>query len=115
MSTFYFFTDGIMELVGVAVLFPRSWRLLYVMAPLAPSLALVVVVVPFVFQSLRWYLVRLCPDDALWVISAIVTTNNRSALRISCPSSMTRTRMIMGLELDDEDNDDGGCTSCSSC
>jgi MFS transporter, OCT family, solute carrier family 22 (organic cation transporter), member 4/5 len=96
MSTFYFFTDGIMELLGVVALFPRSWRLLYVMAPLTPSLALAVVVVPFVFQSLSWYLVRLCLDDALWVISAIVTTNNRSTLRISCPSSTTRTRMIMG-------------------
>lgn len=93
MSTFYFFSGGIAALAGVAALFPRSWRVLYVVTSL-PSLAFAVAVVPFVSESPRWYLVRRRPDDALRVIRDIAATNGRAV-----PEDLT-------LKLDDEDEDD---------
>ena len=93
MSTFYFFSGGIAALAGVAALFPRSWRLLYVVTSI-PSLVFAVAVVPFVSESPRWYLVRRRPDDALRVIRAIAATNGRAV-----PEDLT-------LKLDDEDEDD---------
>ncbi|CAD6259459.1 unnamed protein product [Miscanthus lutarioriparius] len=93
MSTFYFFSGGIAELAGVAALFPRSWRVLYVVTSL-PSLAFAVAVVPFVSESPRWYLVRRRPDDTLRVIRDIAATNGRAV-----PEDLT-------LRLDEEDEDD---------
>ncbi|CAD6262128.1 unnamed protein product [Miscanthus lutarioriparius] len=95
MSTFYFFSGGIAALAGVAALFPRSWRLLYVVTSL-PSLAFAVAVVPFVSESPRWYLVRRRPDDALRVIREIAATNGRAV-----PEDLT-------LKLDDEDEEEQG-------
>lgn len=93
MSTFYFFSGGIAALAGVAALFPRSWRMLYVVTSL-PSLAFAVAVVPFVSESPRWYLVRRRPDDALRVIRDIAATNGRTI-----PEDLR-------LKLDDEDDEE---------
>ncbi|OEL28645.1 Organic cation/carnitine transporter 4 [Dichanthelium oligosanthes] len=107
MSTFYFFSGGIAALAGVAALFPRSWRMLYVVTSL-PSLAFVVAVVPFVSESPRWYLVRRRTDDAMRIVRAIAATNGRSV-----PEDVT-------LKLDDEDGegenavDDSANSSSSS-
>ncbi|CAN6229688.1 unnamed protein product [Urochloa humidicola] len=94
MSTFYFFSGGIAALAGVAALFPRSWRTLYVVTSL-PSLAFVAAVVPFVSESPRWYLVRRRADDALRVVRAIAVGNGREV-----PDDVT-------LKLDDEDEEAG--------
>ncbi|RCV35562.1 hypothetical protein SETIT_7G249900v2 [Setaria italica] len=107
MSTFYFFSGGIAALAGVAALFPRSWRALYVVTSL-PSLAFVAAVVPFVSESPRWYLVRRRADDAMRVLRAIAVANGRTV-----PDDVT-------LKLDDEDEegtkgvDDESANSSSS-
>ncbi|RLM74884.1 organic cation/carnitine transporter 4 [Panicum miliaceum] len=105
MSTFYFFSGGIAALAGVAALFPRSWRTLYVVTSL-PSLAFVAAVVPFVSESPRWYLVRRRADDAMRVVSAIAAANGRTI-----PEDVA-------LKLDDEDEEgksvDGSADSSSS-
>lgn len=92
MSTFYFFSGGIAALAGVAALFPHSWRTLYVVTSL-PSLAFVAVVMPFVSESPRWYLVRRRADDALRVLRAIAAANGRHV-----PDDVS-------LKLDDEDEE----------
>ncbi|XP_047063283.1 organic cation/carnitine transporter 4-like, partial [Lolium rigidum] len=76
MSTMYFFSGGIAALAGVAVMFQSSWRLLYVVTSL-PSLAYVLIVMPFVAESPRWYLVRGRAHDAMRVLRAIASTNGR--------------------------------------
>lgn len=93
MSTFYFFSGGIAALAGVAALFPRSWRTLYVVTSL-PSLAFVAFVVPFVYESPRWYLVRRRADDALRVLRAVAAGNGRSV-----PDDVS-------LKLDDDDDEE---------
>jgi MFS transporter, OCT family, solute carrier family 22 (organic cation transporter), member 4/5 len=95
MSTFYFFSGGIAALAGVAALFPRSWRTLYVVTSL-PSLAFVAAVVPFVSESPRWYLVRRRADDAMRVVRAIAAANGRAV-----PDDVA-------LKLDDEDEEGKG-------
>lgn len=92
MSTFYFFSGGIAALAGVAALFPRSWRALYVVTSL-PSLAFIAAVVPFVSESPRWYLVRRRADDAMRVLRAIAAANGRTV-----PDDVT-------LKIDDEDEE----------
>ncbi|CAM0902464.1 unnamed protein product [Alopecurus aequalis] len=95
MSTFYFFSVGIAALAGIAALSQSSWRLLYVITSL-PSLAYVLVVLPFVSESPRWYLVRRRPDDAMRVLRHIAATNGRSI-----PDGVT-------LKLDDEGDEVNG-------
>ncbi|CAN6277045.1 unnamed protein product [Urochloa humidicola] len=97
MSTFYFFSGGIAALAGVAALFPRSWRALYVVTSL-PSLAFVAAVAPFVSESPRWYLVRRRGDDAMRVLRAIADANGRGA---AFPDDVA-------LKLDDEDDEEEG-------
>uniref|UniRef100_A0ACD5V226 Uncharacterized protein n=1 Tax=Avena sativa TaxID=4498 RepID=A0ACD5V226_AVESA len=76
ISTMYFFSGGIAALVAVATMFQSSWRLLYVATSL-PSLAFVLLVMPFVSESPRWYLVRGRADDAMRVLRDIASTNGR--------------------------------------
>ena len=92
MSTFYFFSGGIALLAGIAASCQSSWRLLYVVTSL-PSLAFVPVVLPFVSESPRWYLVRRRVGDAMRVLRDIAATNGRSI-----PDDVT-------LKLDDEGDD----------
>uniref|UniRef100_A0A7N1A388 Major facilitator superfamily (MFS) profile domain-containing protein n=1 Tax=Kalanchoe fedtschenkoi TaxID=63787 RepID=A0A7N1A388_KALFE len=76
MSTFYFFSSGIALCSGIAFLFP-SWRELYIASAL-PSILFVLVVIPFVSESPRWFLVRGRVNEAMEVMRAIARVNGRS-------------------------------------
>ncbi|XP_042400642.1 organic cation/carnitine transporter 4-like [Zingiber officinale] len=73
MSTFYFFSAGIALLAAIAYLFD-SWRLLYVVTSL-PSLLFVLMILPFVSESPRWYLVRRKTPEAMAVMHSIAKKN----------------------------------------
>jgi MFS transporter, OCT family, solute carrier family 22 (organic cation transporter), member 4/5 len=72
----YFFSRGIEALAGIAMMFQPSWRLIYAITSL-PSLVFVLIVKPFVFESLRWYLMHGCANNAM---CDIVSTNGRCIL-----------------------------------
>ncbi|GFZ12458.1 organic cation/carnitine transporter4 [Actinidia rufa] len=61
MSTFYFFSCGIALLSFVAFVFP-SWRSLYIASSI-PSILFLVVILPFVSESPRWFLIRALDED----------------------------------------------------
>ncbi|XBI95233.1 hypothetical protein VPH35_031743 [Triticum aestivum] len=90
-STCYFFSGGIAALAGITTLFQSSWRILYIVTSL-PSLAFMLIAMPFVSESPRWYLVRCRTDDAMRVLRDIASTNGKSIPH------------CVGLMLDDEDN-----------
>lgn len=76
MSVFYFFSAGIIGIAALAAALPFSWRALYVASSL-PTLAFVVLVLPFLSESPRWYLIRRRPEDALRVLRSIAKANSR--------------------------------------
>ncbi|KAD6454011.1 hypothetical protein E3N88_08717 [Mikania micrantha] len=76
MSTFYFFSGGIALLSGIAYVF-QTWRSLYI-ASSVPSILFVFLILPFVSESPRWYLIRGQTDKAMSVIRAIARANGRS-------------------------------------
>lgn len=76
MSTFYFFSGGIALLSGIAYIF-RSWRSLYVASSI-PSLLFVFLILPFISESPRWYLIRGQTDNAMKIMRAIAVTNGKS-------------------------------------
>ncbi|GAB2215595.1 hypothetical protein Droror1_Dr00019984 [Drosera rotundifolia] len=82
MSTFYFFSTGISLVAGIAYLFP-VWRALYIASSI-PSLLFVVLVVPFLSESPRWYLVRGMPAKAMEVMLSIAKTNGRHVPQDVC-------------------------------
>nr|CAD1832138.1 unnamed protein product [Ananas comosus var. bracteatus] len=90
MSTFYFFSGGIAVLSGIAYLFP-SWRILYVVTSL-PSFLFLILILPFISESPRWYLVRRRTDEAMDVMRAIARANGKDI-----PNDIT-------LKLDDDDS-----------
>ncbi|KAK3021969.1 hypothetical protein RJ639_045664 [Escallonia herrerae] len=73
MSTFYFFSGGIAVLSGVAYIF-RSWRYLYI-ATSIPSSLFLFLILPFVSESPRWYLVRGKMDQAMKIMHNIAIAN----------------------------------------
>ncbi|KAF5730598.1 hypothetical protein HS088_TW19G00190 [Tripterygium wilfordii] len=73
MSTFYFFSTGIALLSGIAYSF-HSWRELYI-ATSIPSLLFLFIVLPFVAESPRWYLIRGRTSDAMELMRKIAKTN----------------------------------------
>ncbi|XP_054811401.1 organic cation/carnitine transporter 4 [Prosopis cineraria] len=75
MSTFYFFSTGIALLSGIAYIFPE-WRALYIASSI-PSFLFLVIVIPFLSESPRWYLVRGRINDAMKLMSDIATTNGK--------------------------------------
>ncbi|XP_010509193.1 PREDICTED: organic cation/carnitine transporter 4-like [Camelina sativa] len=75
MSTFYFFSAGIAILSGIAYVF-RSWRELFIVSSL-PSLLFLIIVIPFISESPRWYLVRGKVDEAMKLMHCIAKTNGR--------------------------------------
>jgi OCT family organic cation transporter-like MFS transporter 4/5 len=75
MSTFYFFSAGIAVLSGIAYVF-RSWRELFIVSSL-PSLLFLLIVIPFISESPRWYLVRGKVDEAMKLMHSIAKTNGR--------------------------------------
>lgn len=91
MSTFYFFSGGIAILSGVAYLFP-TWRSLYVVTSL-PSLLFLLLILPFVSESPRWYLIRRRTDEAMAIMRDIARRNGRDI-----PPGVS-------LKLDDDDGD----------
>ncbi|GMJ05159.1 organic cation/carnitine transporter4 [Hibiscus trionum] len=91
MSTFYFFSGGIALLSGIAYVFP-TWRALYV-ASSVPSVLFLVLVIPFISESPRWYLVRGKSNEAMKIMRSIAKSNGHHL-----PEGVT-------LALDDEAND----------
>lgn len=75
MSTFYFFSTGIGLLSGVAYIF-GSWRTLYIASSI-PSLIYLVIVLPFISESPRWYLVRGKVKEAMKLMHSIATSNGK--------------------------------------
>ncbi|XP_076929035.1 organic cation/carnitine transporter 4-like [Bidens hawaiensis] len=76
MSTFYFFSGGIALLSGIAYVF-QTWRSLYI-ASSVPSFLFVFLILPFISESPRWYLIRGQTDKAMDIMRAIATTNGKS-------------------------------------
>ncbi|KAM1057349.1 organic cation/carnitine transporter 4-like [Malus sylvestris] len=73
MSTFYFFSIGIAILSCVAYIFPQ-WRELYIVSSI-PSLLFLIVVLPFVSESPRWYLIRGRISEAMKLMRVIANSN----------------------------------------
>ena len=91
MSTFYFFSTGIALLSGIAYIFP-SWRALYIASSI-PSILFLVLVIPFISESPRWYLVRGKMNEAMKIMRTIAKSNGNHL-----PDGVI-------LALDDEAND----------
>lgn len=75
MSTFYFFSGGIAILSAVAYIF-QSWRSLYIVSSI-PSLLFLVIILPFVSESPRWYLVRGKTNHAMKIMHDIAKCNGK--------------------------------------
>ncbi|KAL1299367.1 hypothetical protein HN51_043813 [Arachis hypogaea] len=75
MSTFYFFSIGIAILSAVAYIF-QTWRALYIASSI-PSILFVFLVIPFLSESPRWYLVRGRVTEAMKIMSNIASTNGK--------------------------------------
>ncbi|KAK9048403.1 hypothetical protein SSX86_032634 [Deinandra increscens subsp. villosa] len=75
MSTFYFFSLGIALLSGIAYKF-QSWRVLYI-ASSVPSIVFLVLILPFISESPRWYLVRGKTDEAMKIMHNIAKSNGK--------------------------------------
>ncbi|GKV49071.1 hypothetical protein SLEP1_g55842 [Rubroshorea leprosula] len=75
MSAFYFFSTGIALLSGIAYIF-HSWRDLYIASSI-PSFLFLVLVIPFISESPRWYLVRGKMDSAMKIMRTIAKVNGR--------------------------------------
>ncbi|XP_048497865.1 organic cation/carnitine transporter 4-like [Beta vulgaris subsp. vulgaris] len=76
ISTFYFFSIGIALLSGIAYIF-QSWRSLYVASSI-PSIIFVTIVIPFISESPRWYLVRGKAKEAMEVMRHMAKFNGRT-------------------------------------
>ncbi|XP_061341794.1 organic cation/carnitine transporter 4-like [Gastrolobium bilobum] len=75
MSTFYFFSGGIAILSGLAYIF-QTWRNLYIASSI-PSLLFIILVLPFISESPRWYLVRGRISEAMKLMSTIASSNGK--------------------------------------
>lgn len=97
MSTFYFFSSGIALCAAVSYLFPQ-WRELYV-ASSVPSILFVLLVIPFLSESPRWFLVRGRVNEAMEVMRNIARVNGKSL-----PSNVW-------LALDNQDDKESAASS----
>uniref|UniRef100_A0A5B6YW74 Putative organic cation/carnitine transporter 4-like n=1 Tax=Davidia involucrata TaxID=16924 RepID=A0A5B6YW74_DAVIN len=75
MSTFYFFSAGIAVLSGIAYIF-QSWRSLYIVSSI-PSFLFLLVIIPFVSESPRWYLIRGKINHTMKIMSDIAKSNGK--------------------------------------
>ncbi|KAL4030216.1 hypothetical protein IC575_008452 [Cucumis melo] len=75
MSSCYFFSGGIALLSGIAYIF-QSWRKLYIVSSI-PSLVYLIVVVPFLSESPRWFLVRGKLEETMKTLTTIAHSNNK--------------------------------------
>ncbi|KAG6545400.1 hypothetical protein Mapa_012999 [Marchantia paleacea] len=73
MSAFYFFSLGIM-ILPLFDIFTGSWRELYFMTSI-PGALYCVLVLPFMWESPRWYLVKGRTADAMKVLRAFAKRN----------------------------------------
>ncbi|XP_021725972.1 organic cation/carnitine transporter 4-like isoform X1 [Chenopodium quinoa] len=73
MSAFYFFSAGIALLSGIAYVF-QSWRSLYIASSI-PSIVFIAIIVPFLSESPRWYLVRGKTKEAMKVMRHMALSN----------------------------------------
>ncbi|BFI43194.1 hypothetical protein MPTK2_8g15970 [Marchantia polymorpha subsp. ruderalis] len=76
MSAFYFFSLGIM-ILPLFDMFTSSWRELYFTTSI-PGALYCVVVLPFVWESPRWYLVKGRTADAMTVLRAFARRNGNA-------------------------------------
>ncbi|XP_022139620.1 organic cation/carnitine transporter 4-like [Momordica charantia] len=74
MSSFYFSSVGIAILAAIAYFF-QSWRTLYIVSSI-PSF-FVLLVLPFISESPRWYLVHGKVDKAMSVMTSIAESNGK--------------------------------------
>ena len=75
MSTFYFFSSGIALVSAVAYIF-QTWRHLYIASSI-PSILYVIIVIPFISESPRWYLVHGKVTEATKLMSTIASSNGK--------------------------------------
>ncbi|GMP52665.1 hypothetical protein CsSME_00018390 [Camellia sinensis var. sinensis] len=75
MSTFYFFSTGIAFLSGIAYIF-QSWRALYI-ATSIPSILFLVIILPFISESPRWFLIRGKTNEAMKIMENIAKVNGK--------------------------------------
>lgn len=75
MSTFYFFSGGIALLSGIAYIF-QTWRYLYIASSI-PSFLYIILVLPFISESPRWYLIRGKVTEAMKLMSTIASSNGK--------------------------------------
>ncbi|XP_058779937.1 organic cation/carnitine transporter 4-like [Vicia villosa] len=73
LCTFYFFSGGIAILSGIAYIF-QTWRTLYMVTSI-PSILYIVLVLPFISESPRWYLVRGRIKEATTLMATIASFN----------------------------------------
>ncbi|CAK9216264.1 unnamed protein product, partial [Sphagnum troendelagicum] len=76
MSAFYFFSLGVMAL-PVFAFYTGSWRLLYVVTSI-PAVIYCAIVLPFVCESPRWYLIQGRLEEAMAVMRNFATLNGKS-------------------------------------
>ncbi|KAG8386220.1 hypothetical protein BUALT_Bualt03G0126300 [Buddleja alternifolia] len=91
MSTFYFFSGGIAALSGIAYIF-QTWRALYI-ATSIPSILFLIIILPFVSESPRWFLIRGKTGQAMKTMHKIAKCNGKNL-----PDGVT-------LALDEDAND----------
>lgn len=97
MSTFYFFSLGIVVLPALSYL-SGSWRYLYIVTSI-PSALYCFFVLPFVSESPRWYLVKGRLEEAMKVMRSIAANNGKSL-----PAGIS-------LSLDGNEHDDAAAAS----
>ncbi|MCO5614316.1 hypothetical protein L7F22_068594 [Adiantum nelumboides] len=96
MSALYFYPLGLLLLTGMATLTSRySWRILYI-ATSVPSVLYCLFILPFLFESPRWYLVRGRSHDALRVLKVVAKLNGTAIPR----------RIILRMDEQDDDVND---------
>ncbi|KAJ7537381.1 hypothetical protein O6H91_11G003600 [Diphasiastrum complanatum] len=76
MSAFYFFSLGIMVLPSLAYVSSYSWRHLYIFTSI-PTLVYCVLVLPFVSESPRWYIVQGRMEDAMKALRVFARRNGK--------------------------------------
>ncbi len=76
MSAFYFFSLGVMAL-PVFAFYTGSWRLLYVVTSI-PAVFYCAIILPFVCESPRWYLIQGRLEEAMAVLRNFATVNGKS-------------------------------------
>ena len=92
MSSLYFYPFGTILLAGLATMASGlSWRYLYLITS-APSLVYLVLILPFLAESPRWYLIRGRKEEAMGVLMRIAKMNGRKL-----PEGVA-----LSMELDDD-------------